>query len=140
MSTAPCGIEHNIFEDKYGKITISKSSDQGTKIFRIMIPPAKFEGEIKEELSRLIAERIKTKRQQLKNILNQCANIILLFYDAYAYGEIEDIKKAFLNVKGYDWFHSIFLAPSFSNTSNKLYPDSPGRKGIFLYSKNKLWH
>ena len=140
MSNSPSGIEYNILEDKNGKVIIRKFFDQGAKIFCSM-GGAKFGGEIKEELSLLIKERIEAKRERLekKGVLDQCVNIILLFYDAYGYGEIEDLRKAFLNVKGYKWLQSIFIAFSFSSTANILYPNSPGRKGAFLYSKNEHW-
>ena len=141
MSNAPCGTKHDILKDKNGRLGISKLSDQGAKIFLPWIPGAKFGGEIKEELSWLISERIKAKRQRLekKSVLNQCTNIILLFYDAYCYGEIEDMRKAFLNVQGYEWVHSIFIALSSPSVSNRLYPNSPGRKGVFLYTRKEDW-
>ena len=141
MSNSPSGIEYTILEDKNGKVIIRKFFDQGAKIFCSM-GGAKFGGEIKEELSLLIKERIEAKRERLekKGVLDQCVNIILLFYDAYGYGEIEDLRKAFLNVKGYKWLQSIFIAFSFSSTANILYPNSPGRKGAFLYSENEHWH
>ena len=102
---------------------------------------AKWGGEVREELSRLIQKRIEVKWELLKKkgVLDQCPNVILLLYDAYNYGTIEDVRKAFLNIKGYEWLHSIFIALSSSDALNRLYPDSPGRKGVFLYSKNKLW-
>lgn len=141
MANAPCEALSYLLKDANGYLEIQKMSDHGAKIGLCTMKAVKREGEVQEEFSKLIKERIEAKRERLekKGILNQCANIILLFYDAYGYGDVEDMRKAFLNVQGYEWLHSIFLAASFSNIPNKLYPDSPGRKGMFLYSKNKLW-
>jgi hypothetical protein len=140
MSNAPYRTEHYIMKDKNGRLGISKLSDQGTKIF-LSTGGAKWGGEIREELSQRINERIETKRRLLekKGVLDKCANVILLFYDAYCYGEIEDMRKAFLNVQGYEWVHSIFIAVSSPSVSNRLYPTSPGRKGVFLYTRKEDW-
>lgn len=140
-SNALCGTGYYILEDKNGRVGIKKLSEQGAKIF-LSMTGAKWEGEVQEEISQLIKERIEAKEKRLekKGVLNQYSNIILLFYDAYGYGDIEDLQKAFLNVQGYEWLHSIFWAASFSNIPNTLYPDSPGRKGVFLYSKKEQWH
>jgi hypothetical protein len=140
MANAPCGTKHDILKDKNGGVGISKLSDQGAKISPSM-GGAKWGGEIREELSQRINERIETKRRLLekKGVLDKCANVILLFYDAYCYGEIEDMRKAFLNVQGYEWVHSIFIAVSSPSVSNRLYPTSPGRKGVFLYTRKEDW-
>ena len=63
----------------------------------------------------------------------------LLLYDAYGYGSLETAMRAALDVKGYEWLHSIFWAASFSDRPNVMYPDSPGRAGCFLYSKSEGW-
>lgn len=140
MSNAPRGIESRLLKDANGYLAIQKLSDQGTAIGMCRVPAAKREGEVQEELSQLIKERIEAKREQLKDVLRGGSSVILLFYDAYGYGEIEDAQQAFLDVQGYEWLHSIFFAASFSDIPNKLYPDTPGRRGVFLYSKNEQWH
>jgi len=81
----------------------------------------------------------KKAKIQSKGIMQLCPDVILLFYDAYGYGNIQDARKAFSNIKGHKWTHSIYWAASFSDRKNILYPDSPGRGGAFLYSKNNLW-
>jgi len=141
MSNSPCEAESCLLKDANGYLAIRKCSHQGGTIGLLRMPAMKWEGEILGELSQHINERIETKRRLLekKGVLDKCANVILLFYDAYCYGEIEDMRKAFLNVQGYEWVHSIFLALSFSDTPNKLYPDTPGRRGVFLYSRNEKW-
>jgi hypothetical protein len=141
MSNSPCEAESCLLKDANGYLTIRKCSDQGGTIGLLRMPAMKWEGEILGELSQLFKKAIETKRERLENkgILDLTSNIILLFYDAYGYGDIEGAQKAFLNVQSYEWLHSIFLAPSFSNIPNKLYPDTPGRKGVFLYSRNGKW-
>lgn len=141
MSSSPCGAESCLLKDANGYLAIRKCSDQGGTIGLVRMPAMKWEGEILWELSRLFKKAIETKRGRLENkgILDLTSNIILLFYDAYGYGDIEDAQKAFLNVQSYEWLHSIFLAPSFSDIPNRLYSDTPGRKGVFLYSRNGKW-
>lgn len=141
MANAPSGIEYNILEDKNGRVIIRKSFDQDAEMRSSWVVGAKFKGEIKEELSQLIKKRLEAKRELLekKGVLDQCKNVILLFYDAYGYSDIENMQKAFLNVQDYDWLHSIFVALSSPSVSNILYPNSPGRRGVFLYSKNEQW-
>jgi len=141
MSNAPCGTESCLLKDMNGYLEIQKMSDHGAKIGLCRIPVAKWEGEAQEELTQLFKDAIDRKLVALekKGVLHQCSNIILLFYDAYHYGDVEDVQKAFLNVQGYESLHSIFLATSFSDIPNKLYPDTPGRRGVFLYSRNGKW-
>ncbi len=148
MSNAPYGTERYIIKDKNGRVGIKKLSDQGAKIALSWVVGANFGGLIQEELSQLIKKAIEKKRKQLekkrkqfenKSVLAQYKNVILLFYDAYGYSNIEYIQKALSNVQDYDWLHSIFVALACSDVLNKLYPNSPGRKGMFLYSKNEHW-
>lgn len=140
MSNAPCGAESCLLKDMNGYLEIQKRFDHGAEI-GLCRKVGKWEGEAQEELTQLFEDAIDRKLVALekKGVLRQCSNAILLFYDAYGYSDIEDAQKAFLNVQGYEWLHSIFLAISFSDISNKLYPDSPGRRGVFLYSKNEQW-
>jgi hypothetical protein len=141
MSDSPCEAESCLLKDANGYLAIRKCSDQGSTIGLLGTPAMKWEGETQWELSQLFKKAIETKRERLQNkgILDLTSNIILLFYDAYGYASIEDVRKAFLNVQGYEWLHSIFLALSFSDIPNKLYPDTPGRRGVFLYSRNEKW-
>lgn len=139
MSNVSYGVKSCLLKDANGYLEIEKWFDQGAEIGLFIMKVMKWEGEVQEELSRLIKKRIETKHERLKDVLSRCSNIILLIYDAFGYGEIEDIQKAFLNFQGYEWLHSIYLAMSFSDIPNKLYTNIPGRKGVFLYSKNKQW-
>lgn len=139
MSNSLCEAEFCLLKDANGYLAIQKCSDQGAKIGLCRIPVAKCEAQ--KELTQLFQDAIERKLVafEKKGVLHQCSNIILLFYDAYGYGDIEDVQKAFLNVQGYESLHSIFLAASFSDIPNKLYPDTPGRRGVFLYSRNEKW-
>lgn len=148
MSDAPQEAESYLLKGANGYIEIQRLSDKGSKIGLFMLPTMKWESEVQEELSQLIKKAIEKKRERLykkqeqlekKGVLDWDPTIILVFYDAYGYCDIDDVKQAFLKVQGYGWLHSIFIATSFSDTKNILYPDSPGRKGVFLYSKNEQW-
>jgi hypothetical protein len=102
---------------------------------------SKWEGEAQDEVAELIQGAVSSKRSKLekKGVPQQCRDIILLLYDAYGYGDAEDAKIALRNVHGYDWFHSVFWAASFTDRPNQLYPDQPGRVGFFLYTKEDGW-
>ena len=131
LSTAS---SEDLLKDANGTVTLRKVSDHGSAIRS----EAKWEGEVQEQLSERIQNAIDEKREKIeeKGILEPC---ILLLYDAYGYGDIEDAQQALLQAQGYKWFHSIFWAASFSDRQNLLFPDSPGRGGAFLYSKNGEW-
>ncbi len=59
---------------------------------------------------------------------------------SYGYCSPDQARAALSSVQGYDeWVHSIFWAASFSDTVNVSYPDSPGRIGCFLFTKEKSW-
>jgi len=101
----------------------------------------KWEGEVQEELAGLIQTAVQKKQRKLerKGAPQRCRDNILLLYDAYAFGDAEDGRLALQQVHGYDWFHSIFWAASFEDQLNELYPQEPGRKGSFLYTKEDRW-
>jgi hypothetical protein len=139
MSNFPNEKEYRILEDKNGKVILRKFSEQGAKIFLPWVVGAKWHGEIQEELTWLFKNSIETKRRKLEEVLHRCSNIILLFYDAYGYSNVKDAKKAFSNIQGYDWLHSVYLALPSTDIPNVIYPNSPGREGVFLYTRNKLW-
>lgn len=135
------GSESRVFQDKGGYITVSKWTDEGSVVGMCRTPEAKWEVEVQDELSKLLKQAIGKKFQKLqkKGVMAVCPDVILLLYDAYGYGSIETTQSAVLNIKGYDWLHSIFWAASFSDRPNIIYPDSPGRSGGFLYSKCEGW-
>lgn len=125
----------------HGHIDIRKITSKGENVGLVEPLEGRWEGEIHIELHQIMQEAITKKYQQLnrKGVQNDCSQIILLLYDAYGYGDSKDAQKALLKAVGYDWFHSIFWAASFTDRSNILSPRNHGREGIFLYSKNKTW-
>lgn len=141
MSDAACGAESSLLEDADGRLVVAKLSDQGSAVGWCISKEAKWESEVEQELAKLFTQAINRKRHRFetKAISVTSLPIILLLYDAYCYGDIEDMRKAFQNVHGYEWVHSIFVASPSRSASNTLYPTSPGRQGVFLYTKNQNW-
>lgn len=133
--------EISLLKDANGSLRIKKISGQGAAVGIMGPVNAKNTGYIQEELQKLIKERVNEKRQKLENkkISVLCPRVMLLLYDAYGYGGVEDAQKVLLNMHGYDWFHSIFWAASFTDRPNVLFPANPSREGRFLYSANKEW-
>jgi hypothetical protein len=129
-----------LLRDKDGSLTLVKVGEAGRKV-GLLSTEAKWEGEMLEELSELLADRVETKRVKIekKGVLGTCPDVILALYDAYGYADIETAQQALASVQGYDWLHSIYWVAGFSKRQNALYPDSPGRSGTFLYSKNQAW-
>jgi hypothetical protein len=141
MSGSPVHTEVILRQDQGGYLAMSKLSDEGSKVGWCLTPEAKREGEIRADLAGLLKKAVEKKhcKIQKKGIMDECPDVILLLYDAYGYGDIEDARQAFSNVEGYGWLHSIYWAASFSDRVNVLYPESPGRAGGFLYSRNNAW-
>lgn len=133
--------ESFILDDQQGHLSIQKTSSNNATVGLIYAPEAKWEGEVHNELQELMQEAVTTKRKKLekKGVPTNCPNIFLVLYDAYGYGSIEDAQKALLCTDGYDWFHSVYWATSFTDRDNILSPDNPGREGTFLYSKIDKW-
>ncbi|MBW2741164.1 MAG: hypothetical protein JRE64_20505 [Deltaproteobacteria bacterium] len=129
--------ESFLLDDQQGHLSIQKKSADGATVGLIGAPEAKWEGEINNELQELMQEAVTTKRKKLekKGVPGNCPRNFLVLYDAYGYGSAEDAKKALLCTDGYDWFHSVFWATSFTDRDNMLYPGNPEREGTFLYSK-----
>jgi hypothetical protein len=130
-----------IILDQQGHLGIRKISAEGATIGLFFTSEPKWEGEVQNELQELIQEAVTSKRKKLekKKISDSCPRIFLVLYDAYGYGSEKDAQKALYCTDGYKWFHSVFWAKSFTDRKNKLYTDSPGREGLFLYSKNDRW-
>ena len=82
---------------------------------------------------------VDVKKPRLKGIGIRPGEVLLLFYDAFGYASREDVVAAFQEVHGYNWFHSIFWAASFSDRENASYPAEPGREGFFLFSHKSEW-
>jgi hypothetical protein len=140
-SGSQSGTKVRLLDDGNGHLALAKCSDDGRAIGLVRTPVAKWEGEVRNELSLLLQHAIDTKRTKIekKGIPDRCPDVLLIFYDAYNYGDIEDARFALATVQGYEWFHTIFWAASFSDRRNILYPEAPGRGGAFLYSKNSTW-
>lgn len=130
-----------LLDDQQGYLSIQKISASDATVGLIGAPGAKWEGEVHNELQELIQDAVTKKREKLekKGIPTNCPKIFLVLYDAYGYGSAEDAQKALLCTKGYDWFHSVFWAASFTDRDNMLYPGNPSREGTFIYSKTDKW-
>jgi hypothetical protein len=141
ISDSPPLTERCLQVDAHGRLEVVKVANDGASIGLIGPVTAKGQGEVLYDLQQLMNEAVASKRKKIekKGILDSCPNVILVFYDAYGFGRIEKAKQALLHVDGYEWFHSIFWAASFNDRPNSLFPDSPGRKGEFLYSKKVEW-
>lgn len=133
--------EYLLLQDDHGRLAIKKRSAHGADVGLVGVKEVKWEGEITDELSQIMRDRIKEKRRTLekKGVPAICPKIMLLLYDAYGYADPDAARKALSKVEGYDWFHSIFWAASFTDRPNQLSPENPGRNGTFLYTKNQNW-
>jgi hypothetical protein len=133
--------EFPLLKSPDGHLRIRKICSQGSTLGLCGPACAKWEGEIQDDLCKLMQDSVNKKRTKLKNksVPSSCPRVLLLFYDAYGFGDVEDAQKALLRVDGYDWFHSVFWAASFTNRENELYPKEPGRRGAFLYSSDNRW-
>lgn len=138
---APSPQEQPLLEDGRSRLTIQRLSDMGATVGLVRSPGAKWEGDIQDQLRELMNCKVVEKRQKLENkgVPAECSRIILVLYDAYGYGDIEDAQKAILQVEGREWFHSVFWAASFTDRLNELSPGEPGREGGFIYSKEDRW-
>lgn len=133
--------DYLLLDDSHGHLSIRKVNAGGTAVGLPGYSEAKWLVDAREELRELMQEAVKTKRRKLENrgVLAQCPEIILVFYDAYGFCELDDAQHALLETTGYEWFHSVFWAASCTYRGNELYPDSHGRYGRFIYSKSVDW-
>lgn len=131
----------HLLQDSNGYLAIEKLSDRGATVGLAGPFSTKWEGEVRSELFRLFQTAVDKKREALerKGVLTICRNFILVFYDAYGFGDMDDAIEAFQQVRGFDWFHSVYWAASFADRPNELFPGTPGRRGCFLYSKKAEW-
>jgi hypothetical protein len=144
LLSQPAGTECTLISDGHGKLQVVKLSDKsdfGFNLGLIRSPEGKWEGEAHQELSVLLANRIASKKEKIDNkgVLNVCPDVILALYDAYGYCSPEQARAALFSLQGYEWVHSIFWAASFTDTANASYPESPGRIGGFLFTKEESW-
>ena len=132
--------EVQLTKDRSGKISIKKVSPIGSIVGIMWGPTAMSEGEIQSQLATLIQQAVDNKKRRLQGAGIGTGRAFLLLYDAFAYAEPQDALTAIQQVNGYDWFHSIFWAASFSDRKNTTYPEEPGRNGLFLFSNNPGWN
>ncbi len=139
--TLTCTEQVVLLKDRHGYIAIEKMEGSSNTVGLVRAPGAKFEGEVQDGIARLMQQRIDAKRLKLENSeqVRTCAGIILAFYDAYAFGELDDAEKALLKVTDYEWLHSIFWVASFTDRPNEIYPGNPGRLGRFIYSRDNTF-
>lgn len=129
-----------ICKDQSGKIEIAKVSGDGSAVGVRWTPPAMWEGEVQGELTTLMQNAVTRKTKRLKDVGIGPQSALLLLYDAHGYGDASDAAIALQQVDGYDWFHSIFWAASFTDRKNAEYPNEPGREGLFLFSNAPTWN
>jgi hypothetical protein len=133
--------EAPLLEDGGGYLGIQKISREGAAVGTCRFDAVRWESEAQDELRQLIATAVNEKRRKLekKGVPALCPRIMLLLYDAYACCDVEVAQRGLLTVDGYEWYHSVFWAASFTDRPNELCPDQPGREGTFLYSANRKW-
>lgn len=127
-------------QDESGKISIEKTSANGSIVGIVWIPPGMRGNEIQNQLALLIQRAVDNKKRKLQDAGIGSRQALLLLYDAFGYAEPEEAVAAMQQVTGYDWFHSIFWAASFFDRKNMSYPREPGRDGLFLFSNNPSWY
>ena len=123
-----------------GKIEIQKISGINATVGLLWTPPGKWGIDIQNQVTGLIQKAVddKIRKLQAKRIIDG-DKAVLLLYDAYGYADHDDVRLAFQQVTGYDWFHSIFWALVFSDRENQSFSNEPGRDGFFLYSRDRKW-
>ena len=132
-------VELLLSKDEAGYIEIKKLGRGRGLVGHCWIPRAMRGHEVQDELVILLSERVSAKVAALSRKGIAGSNAILLLYDAYAFGEIDDAFRAIQQVEGSTWFHSVFWAPSFEDRENSSFPDEPGRHGLFLRSIDPRW-
>jgi hypothetical protein len=126
--------------DVGGKIFMVKISGKGATVGVVWSGAVWRTHQVREQLTPLLQTAVDSKRQKLSKVGIQGKNALLLLYDAYGCAEPNDAIAALEQVSGYDWFHSVFWAASFTDRPNLSAPGEPGREGIFLYSVDPAWH
>lgn len=141
LESSPLLDERILYKDKRGHLKIVKSAEYGSTVGLIGPTHCKWEGDAEMELRDLMQKSLAAKNRKLNNkkLRMNCAGVIILFYDAYGFGNIDITQKALLNTDTHDRFHSIFWASSFTNRNNELFSDQPGRIGKSIFSKNRDW-
>ena len=135
-----CSPEVQLAQDGSGMIRIEKVAAEGSIVGILRSPPAMWEGEIQTQLAKIIQRAVDDKMRKLQDAGIGPRRALLLLYDAFGYADTQDAIAALRQVNGYDWFHSIFWAASFSDRKNAAYPEEPGRDGFFLFSSNPSWN
>jgi hypothetical protein len=126
--------------DGGGKIYMVKLSEQGGTVGVIWSAGVMRGHEIRDQLASLVQAAVDSKRRKLAKIGVKAQTALLLLYDAFGYADPDEAIAALNKVSGYDWFHSVFWAASFTDRPNATAPHEPGRDGLFLHSVNPAWH
>lgn len=129
---------YSLLEDDAGRIDIWKVSASGSTI-DVVCSGAMWAGEVRSQLATLIQQAVHEKHGKLQRAGVDPKQTLLLLYDAFVYASPADASAVLLQVTGYDAFHSVFWAASFSNRENTTYSEEPGRGGAFLFSRNPRW-
>ncbi len=132
--------------DREGKISCKKFAPVPDRVdWGTWLPTPKFQDETESELSVLLQKAVTGKRERIekKRVPEICGDAILLFYDAYSFGAVQDVKAAFRSVKGFDWFHSVFwVYPVWRSPETQTaapLPLSSWREGCFLHTRETAW-
>lgn len=134
------GPETLLNANREGKIFIVKLSGNGAAVGVVRSGAVWLQHQIRDQLVPLLQVAVDKKRQRLSDVGIRAQNALLLLYDAFGYAEPDDVLAALDQVSGYDWFHSVFWAVSFTDRPNATAPGEPGREGLFLYSNDAAWH
>ena len=118
--------EYSPREYRGGYFLLSRTDEQGHRIEYGVNRLVKC-----RELPKLLTNAISEKCRKLVKIglADSSSNPILLFYDD-VYANIDSYNKAFAEIQGYEWVHSIFLVSSHLHDAHR-------RVTTFLYSKTR---
>jgi hypothetical protein len=85
-----------------GKFGLAKTSATGEAVGLFRTGAAMWEGQVREELVRLLQEAVDEKRRKLGARGIRAGQALLLLYDAFGYADPEIAVAALRQVSGYD--------------------------------------
>ena len=145
MAALPHATAEVLVNSLQGQISLGKFASNPDGVPWTWVPLPKCQDEVDSELSILLQKAITVKREKLetKRMPEVCSDAVLLFYDAYGFGTVQDVKAAFREVKGVDWFHSVFwVYPVWRSQETQTaapLPLSSWREGCFLHTRETAW-